>query len=106
MQIKLKKQTGPEPVSESNSQAYAFQYKYHMYKYTQRKYPEGSVEELWGHRRSLPPGRWLLCVIDVSLQTEAVYVPTAVISTPIMEMCIEPAGSPPGELCVCVCEGG
>ena len=61
------------------------------------------MEELRGHERSLPPGRRLLCMIDVSLQTEAVYVPTAVISTPIMEMCTEPAGSPPGEECVCVC---
>lgn len=45
-------------------------------------------------------------MIDVSLQTEAVYVPTAVISTLIMEMCTEPAGSPPGEqrVCVYVCE--
>lgn len=73
-----------------------------MYKLTHRKYPAGSVKELRGHQRSLPPGRPVLCVSDVSLQTGAVYVPTAVISTLIMEMCTEP-GPPPEKQCVCVC---
>lgn len=65
------------------------------------------MEEPLCHLRSLPPGRRLLRVIDVSLQTEAVDVPTAVISTLITEMCTEPAGYPSGErsVCVCVCKG-
>lgn len=45
----------------------------------------------------MPPVRRLLLVIDVSLQTEAVYVPVAVILTLIMECAVNwPDPPPPG----------
>lgn len=44
----------------------------------------------------MPPVRRLLLVIDVSLQTEAVYVPVAVILTLIMECAVNWPDPPPG----------